>query len=317
MERVSTAAVAAVLVLSVTGAAEAQTLRGSTSTMQRQNRVAQQHDYTFLRTSTQVRRFVSSGYLERMNGSADYRLAGVSHPYARPAVRLFIERLAGQYRAACGEKLVVTSLTRPVLEQPRNASDLSVHPAGMAVDLRVSKKRSCVRWLENTLLSLEKQGVLDATRERRPPHYHVALYPEPYTRYVTTIAGPAALRVASAPPKPAEPVAAPTQVAAADAAPAETAPEVGDVEDLEKQLSEALGSEQSGPKRLVTANVAEKAAPEVETYKVNRGDSLWSIARRHNTTVDTLKDLNSLTGSRIVAGQTIAVPVVASGADDS
>ena len=321
MERASTAAVAAVLILSVTGAAEAQTLRGSTSTMQRQNRVAQQHDYTFLRTSSQVRRFVSSGYLERMNGNADYKLAGVSHPYARPAVRLFVERLAGQYRAACGEKLVVTSLTRPVLEQPRNASDLSVHPAGMAVDLRVSKKRSCVRWLENTLLSLEKQGVLDATRERRPPHYHVALYPEPYTRYVTTIAGPSAVRVASAPPKPAESVAAPTQVAAADAAPAQTAPqtapEVGDVEDLEKQLSEALGSEESGPKRLVTANVTERATPEVETYKVNRGDSLWSIARRHNTTVDTLKDLNSLTGSRIVAGQTIAVPVVATGADDS
>lgn len=321
MERASTAALAAVLVLSVTGAAEAQTLRGSTSTMQRQNRVAQQHDYTFLRTSSQVRRFVSSGYLERMNGNADYTLAGVSHPYARPAVRLFIERLAGQYRAACGEKLVVTSLTRPVLEQPRNASDLSVHPAGMAVDLRVSKKRSCVRWLEDTLLSLEKQGVLDATRERRPPHYHVALYPEPYTRYVTTIAGPAAVKVASAPPKPAAPAAtpaaAPAQVVVADAAPSGPAPEVGDLADLEKQLSEALGSDDAEPKRLVTANVAEKAAPEVETYKVNRGDSLWSIARRHNTTVDTLKDLNSLSGSRIVAGQTITVPVAATGADDS
>lgn len=317
MERASTAAVAAVLVLSVTGAAEAQTLRGSTSTMQRQNRVAQQHDYTFLRTSSQVRRFVSSGYLERMNGNADYELAGVSHPYARPAVRLFVERLADQYRAACGEKLVVTSLTRPVLEQPRNASDLSVHPAGMAVDLRVSKKRSCVRWLENTLLSLEKQGVLDATRERRPPHYHVALYPKPYTRYVTTIAGPAAVKVASAPSKPAEPAAAPAQVAAADQGRGPAAPEVGDVDDLEKQLSEALGGEDAGPKPLATANVAEKAAPEVETYKVNRGDSLWSIARRHNTTVDTLKDLNSLSGSRIVAGQTITVPVVATGADDS
>lgn len=319
MERASTAAVAAVLILSVTGVAEAQTLRGSTSTMKRQNRVAQQHDYTFLRTSSQVRRFVSSGYLERMSGNANYELAGVSHPYARPAVRLFVERLAGQYRAACGEKLVVTSLTRPVLEQPRNASDLSVHPAGMAVDLRVSKKRSCVRWLEETLLSLEKQGVLDATRERRPPHYHVALFPQPYTRYVTNIAGPAAVKVASAPPpkaKPAEAAAAPAQVAVAETS-AEDVPEVGDAAELEKQLSEALGSADPEPRRLVTANVAEKPAPEVETYKVNRGDSLWSIARRHNTTVDALKDLNRLSDSRIVAGQTITVPTVATGADDS
>ena len=290
-------------------------MRGSTTTMQRQNRIAQQHDYTFLRTSSQVRRFVSSGFLERLNGNSDYSLAGVSHPYARPAVRLFVERLASQYRSACGEKLVVTSLTRPVLEQPRNASDLSVHPAGMAVDLRISRKRSCVSWLEKTLLSLEKQGVLDATRERRPPHYHVALFPDPYTRYVTKIAGPSAVKVASAQTKQAspKPAAAPAQVASAE--------DTDDAADLQEQLDAALGGDEPGPKRLVTANVAadSDSAPEMEleTYRVNRGDSLWSIARRHNTTVDTLKDLNSLSGTRIVAGQTITVPAVASGADDS
>ena len=61
----------------------------------------------------------------------------------------------------------------------------------------------------------------------------------------------------------------------------------------------------------MTANVAAESGSgssvELETYRVNRGDSLWSIARRHNTTVDTLKDLNSLSGTRIVAGQTITV----------
>jgi LysM repeat protein len=316
MERASAAAVAAVLVFSAAEVAEAQTLRGSTSTMQRQNRVAQDHDFTFLRTSAQVRRFVDSGYLEPLRGNANYELAAVSHPYARPAVRLFVERLSAQYRAACGEKLVVTSLTRPMLEQPRNASDLSVHPAGMAVDLRISRNRACVRWLEKTLLSLEKQGVLDATRERRPPHYHVALFPQPYTRYVTNLAGASAVQVAAASSKPAasKPAAttpAPelTRVATADA--------LDDEADLQEQLEEALGGGDATPQRLVTANVAEEQVSQLGTYQVNRGDSLWSIARRHNTTVDTLKDLNSLSGSRIVAGQTITVPVVATGADDS
>lgn len=315
MSRALAAASAAVLFFSTAGVAEAQSLRGSTSTMQRQNRIAQDHDYTFLQTSSQVKRFVSSGYLERLSGNADYELAAVSYPYARPAVRLFVERLASQYRAACGEKLVVTSLTRPVLEQPRNASDLSVHPAGMAVDLRVSRSSKCVRWLERTLLSLEKQGVLDATRERRPPHYHVALFPEPYTRYVTRIAGPSAVRLASAAgsSKQDTPAGATSQVATAAGESAD------DVADLEEQLTEALSGDQ--PKRLVTANVAAAQATagelELGTYKVNRGDSLWSIARRHNTTVDTLKDLNSLSDSRIVAGQTIAVPAVATGADES
>jgi LysM repeat protein len=324
MERASTAAVAAVLLLSVTGIGEAQTLRGSTRTMQRQNLIAQDHDFTFLRTSAQIHRFAESGYLERMRGNADYELAAVSHPYARPAVKLFVERLSAQYRSACGEKLVVTSLTRPVQQQPRNASDLSVHPAGMAVDMRISRKRSCVRWLEKTLLSLEKQGVLDVTRERRPPHYHVALFPQPYTRYVASIAGRSAVQLASAQPKPAaqppastagsSPVAA-VEASAVQASAAEAS--LDDAADLERELEVALDSKDAAGPQLVTANVTPDATDEVGTYRVNRGDSLWSIARRHNTTVDTLKDMNSLKDSYIMAGQIITVPVVASGADES
>jgi LysM repeat protein len=293
-QQASAAALAAVVFLSLAVPAEAQTLRGSSRTMQKQNRVAQQHDYSFLETSSQVRRFVGSGYLVEMRGNASYELAGVSHPYARPAVKVFVERLAAQYRSACGEKLVVTSLTRPVLEQPRNASELSVHPAGMAVDLRVSRKSSCVRWIEKTLMSLEKQGVLDATKEKRPPHYHVALFPEPYTRYIASLGATSAARVASAAPKPvraAEPV-----LVTAEAAPAASGP------------SDAL---------LVTANVGVEESAEMRSYRVNRGDSLWSIARRHGTTVDALKDLNGLRDSQIVAGQTLTVPVVAAGAEDS
>ncbi|HEX6309361.1 MAG TPA: DUF5715 family protein [Longimicrobiales bacterium] len=310
MERSSTAAIAAVLLLSAASTVDAQTLRGSTKTMQRQNRVAQQHDFTFLQTSAQVARFVNAGYLEPLRGNGNYELARVSHAVARPAVRLFVERLAAQYRSACGEKLVVTSLTRPSLEQPRNASDLSVHPAGMAVDLRISRKRSCVRWLEKTLLSLEKQGVLDVTRERRPPHYHVALFPQPYERYVTNIAGAAAVRLASAsPPPPAKATDQPAQVAAAD-----------DADALEEQLTEALSAapDDGTPQRLVTANVEAEPEEARTTYRVNRGDSLWSIARRHGTTVEALKDLNSLASSRIMAGQVLTVPApAASRADDS
>lgn len=293
MRRASAALIAAVATVVCADIVEAQSLRGSPVTMARQNRVAQDHDFTFLQTSAQVRRFVSSGYLVRVPGNANYELASVSHPYARPAVKTFIERLSAQYRSACGEKLVVTSLTRPVREQPRNASDLSVHPAGMAVDLRVSNKRSCVRWLEKTLLSLERQGVLDATRERRPPHYHVALYPQPYTRYVASLTSSAS-RVAAAETKAEEAVT----VAVSVPVPEPTA---------------------SSDRLLVTANVAPDDEPMTDTqaYRVNRGDTLWSIARRLGTTVDALKDLNGLKGSQLRAGQTLTVPVVMAGADDS
>jgi len=249
----------AFVLLAAAPAAHAQTLRGSTVAMSRQHSVAQQHDFSFLKTSRDVRRFIDLGLLVPVRGNASYELAGVSHPYARPAVRTFIERLSSQYRSACGEQLVVTSLTRPVREQPYNASDLSVHPAGMAIDLRVSRKTSCRQWIERVLMSLEKQGVLDATRERTPPHYHVALFPDPYLRYVDRLAGSAAPRVASA---------------EADAA----------------------------------APSSDASESEIRNYLVNRGDSLWSIARRHGTSVAELKALNNLSSSRIAAGQVISVP---------
>lgn len=174
-------------VLGIPGAAAGQSLQGSTRSLDRQNRIAVQHDYTFIDTSAQVRRFVDQGYLVPIRGNADYQVkAGVSFPYARPAVELFVTRLGAQYRAACGEQLVVTSLTRPRSSQPRNASPRSVHPTGMALDLRRSNRSDCRAWLESVLLSLEGKGVLEATRERRPPHYHIALFPTQYERYVET-----------------------------------------------------------------------------------------------------------------------------------
>jgi hypothetical protein len=166
---------------------EAQSLRGSPASVERQYRVALQHDFTFLRTSQQVRQFVERGYLVHLPGNQNYELNRVSHPYARPEVKLFVERLSAQYRAACGERLVVTSLTRPLNSQPANASARSVHPTGMAVDLRVSQNARCRSWIESTFLSLERQGVINATREYRPPHYHVSVYPRQYARYVAAL----------------------------------------------------------------------------------------------------------------------------------
>jgi hypothetical protein len=165
----------------------AQSLQGSQRSLDIQNRVARDHDFTYISTAAQVTRFVDAGYLVPVPESRNVELHGVSFPYARPEVALFVRRLGGQYRAACGEKLVVTSLTRPTTRQPRNASDRSVHPTGMAMDLRRSGSRQCRAWLEGVLLSLEKGSILEATRERYPPHYHVALFPRTYQTYVDRI----------------------------------------------------------------------------------------------------------------------------------
>lgn len=183
-----------VALAALASAATAVSLRGTRSSLDRQNVQARNHDFTFLRTKSQVTRFVEKGWLVPVESNHVYRLKGVSFPYSRPEVKLFVERLGKQYSAACGQELVVTSLTRPKNYQPRNASPRSVHPTGMALDLRRPYDRGCRSWLERVLLSLEKQGVLEATYERRPPHYHVAVYPDPYKRYVERLQSGRAIR---------------------------------------------------------------------------------------------------------------------------
>ena len=44
------------------------------------------------------------------------------------------------------------------------------------------------------------------------------------------------------------------------------------------------------------------------TYVVKSGDSLWAIANRYNTTVDTLKSINNLTSNTLSIGQVLKLP---------
>lgn len=159
------------------------TLRGSPESMERQKAVAERLELPAAESAAEMERMAREGALVQVPGGAHYEVADWVNPYAVPEVRLFVERLSRQYREACGEALVVTSLTRPLDEQPPNAHALSVHPAGMAADFRIPKNPACREWIERAFLDLERQGVIDATRERSPPHYHVAIFPQSYARF--------------------------------------------------------------------------------------------------------------------------------------
>ena len=193
------------LVVPTTGMAVPTTLKGSPDSMLRQNRIAKTHEYLFAETAEEIQKQVDQGTLVPVISNADLEvLASVSYPYARPEVRLFLERLAAQYHEGTGERLVVTSLMRPSSKQPRNAHKLSVHPTGMAIDLRVSSRQKSRAWLESVLLKLERQSLLDVTRERYPPHYHIALFPDAYRDHVEELIGPQALAMALLWQTPAE-----------------------------------------------------------------------------------------------------------------
>src|SRR5687768_367523 len=168
----------------------AQSLRGSRSTVARVYERASDNGLYFYKTSGGVKSAAEKGRFVRLTGNADYKLHGVSHPYATTTTRTFVERIAAQYRAGCGEQLVVTSAIRPQTSQPRNSSDYSVHPTGIAVDLRKPSGK-CLTWLRKTLLALEDRGVIDGTEERKPPHFHVVVFPAAYEAYVERLGGKA------------------------------------------------------------------------------------------------------------------------------
>lgn len=250
------APVLALLILLATPA-EGQALRGSKTSVNRIYQQAVSHDLHFYSTANGIRRAGDRGEFVRLTGNSNYALANVSHPYLLPETHTFVLRLAAQYRAACGEKMVVTSAVRPTSMRLANSVDKSVHPTGMAVDLRKPRNSRCLSWLRNTLSALEATGVLDAVEERNPPHFHVAVFPSPYSSYVSNRSG---------------------------------------------------GAQLASNTTAAPARSSARASGGSRTYKVRRGDSLWTIARKNKVSVDQLKSANSLGSSRILAGQVLVIP---------
>ena len=164
----------------------AQSLDGSMASINRMYRHARSERLRFHTTAASVRKSVAAGRLVRLEPNDDFSLHEVEYPYARATTRTFVQRLGRQYHAVCGEQLVVTSAVRPSNDQPANSTARSVHPTGMAVDFRKPDDRACLSWMRSTLLDLERAGVLEATEESSPAHFHVAVFPTPYTRYLKT-----------------------------------------------------------------------------------------------------------------------------------
>jgi hypothetical protein len=155
-----------------------QTRRGSPTAVERAHRYAIRQGLAFRASRRDVERAVSRGHYVSLRSTRTYRLKGVTMPYVLPATRSFVQAFAGDYRRACGEQLVITSAMRSASRLLPNSTPLSVHPTGMAVDLRAPRGR-CRTWLRSSLLRLERRGVLDATEERFPAHFHVVVFRAP------------------------------------------------------------------------------------------------------------------------------------------
>ena len=234
-----------------------ESLRGSKASVEKMYDFAQSHGYPFYLTPTTLDSAIAHGKLVPLMGDANYELTGgVGFSYATVEAREFITQFAPQYLAACGAPLTVTSAARPMSRQPRNANPHSVHPTGIAVDIRRPYPGPCLTWVRNALAELEARGFVEATEEHHPVHLHLAVLRAPGTQ-LTLPDLTNGVRVA----RQGLPVP-----------PNATTTANGDV-------------------RLTTAAVADSDA-RGRVYLVRQGDTLWDVAQKTGVSVKALAKAN-------------------------
>jgi len=285
---------------------QAQTLRGSPASIGNQYRAAHAYGYTFVKSSASVKKLVSGGQLVRVKPDNHLVLHDVSFPYVVPGAKVFLNRLSAQYHRACGEKLTVTSLLRPKDRQPANSAAKSVHPTGMAIDLRIPRERKCRSWLERTLLALEKDRVLDVTRERRPPHYHVAVYIQ---RYEAMLAARSKSPQGVGGSHSGYVVRRGDTLSGISIRTGVRVSQLRAANGLRSNLIK-IGQKLKLPEiNSVASNIGREdmLASNEMTYRVNRGDTLWDIAIRYGTSVQHLRRTNGRINDSLKIGQVLKI----------
>ncbi|MDB4881022.1 MAG: Peptidase [Gemmatimonadetes bacterium] len=247
-----------------------EALRGSRASVEKMYGFAQRHRYPFYLTPTNVDAAVAKGRLVPLTGDSTYELTrGIGFSYATNEARQFIAAFAPQYLYACGTPLTVTSAARPMSRQPRNANPHSVHPTGIAVDLRRPPPGPCLTWVRNALAELERRGIIEATEERHPVHLHLAVLAAPGSR----VALPSLTQ----------------GMVAAARVPAVTTPPVG--------VTSVANGDVSLPPRAS------------RTYVVRQGDTLYDIAMKMGVSVASLAEANGRNDRKLLKpGTTLVVP---------
>jgi LysM repeat protein len=254
---------------------EPESLRGSKASVEKMYDFALSRRYPFYLTPFTLDQAIAQGKLVPLTGDATYELTrGVGFSYSTVEVREFITQFAPQYLAACGAPLTVTSAARPLSRQPHNANPHSVHPTGIAVDIRRPYPGPCLTWVRNALADLEAQGIVEATEEHHPVHLHIAVLKAPGERFKLPDLTNGVVVAREAQARTTILVSAPPNGVAG-----------------------------------MPATVADSLRAE-GLYRVRPGDTLWDVAQKTGVSVEALAAANPRTRTSVLrAGSTLKLPV--------
>jgi len=155
------------------------------------------YNLTRIQNYQELRAFIAKGLLQRIPNHGpgyilDRRVGSrasvnrVIYRYARPYTVRFVKWFGKRYDDLFHRRFRIPSAVRTCAYQkliaPGNINAVSCeetsHTTGATIDISYSDVSPAGRrWMEKTLLALEKLGQIQATREIFQPVYHIMVYP--------------------------------------------------------------------------------------------------------------------------------------------
>jgi len=291
------------------------------------------HRLAFYQKPEDVTAAAERGRLVQLAGGPGWDLSsGVGWAYATPEAVAFLDRLGPEYERECQSPMVVTSATRPKSRTPRNGHQNSVHPTGIAVDLRKPYRGPCLDWLRKRLLELEAEGKVEAIEERRPPHFHIAVLSRPGSAPRRALQAYAASEASvgrqlgtsgnlpwGAALRNASPGLSGRLFAASLSPAFRNLPVLAGAMAIAEPPARAASMLARKGSRVTVTSSSGSIAPSRErtddTYVVRPGDTLWEIAKKHGVTVEALRAANALGKKGLQPKMELKIPASAKSAN--
>ena len=153
---------------------------GCYTTSEQQRSFALSKGLPLASNEAEYRALIANGTFVRLE-SGPYLQVLAGRPYVRAETAQFVQQMAQSYSGAGCGRMIVIGAGRLTTEIYENSSPFTVHPFGMAVDIRTNARfgisTTCADWLRAYAKEKEAELLADGTHELDPEHLHLVVVP--------------------------------------------------------------------------------------------------------------------------------------------